>query len=143
MISTRPGGPEHAPWIESSLRRSQDGASFVSPVRVSHVLTCDVIVATLLDAPDEWIGWIATSGDIVAYLYVREAVRRNGVASELLALAAAAADVTRLRAATWTRGADRLSKRISYSHHARSELERATPNPAWIKCQDRQQRITK
>lgn len=138
MIDTRPGAPEHAPWVESSLRRSQDRASYIEPLRAVHVVACDVIVATLHGDPDEWIGWIASKGDVVAYLYVREAVRRNGVASELLALAAAAAGVSRLRAATWTRGADRLASRLSYSHRARHELEKATPHPAWIRCQDRQ-----
>lgn len=140
MIAIATAAEEHAVWIESSLRKSQTGASFVEPLRPAQLLACTVYVATLPDSPAEWIGWIASLGDIVAYVYVREAARRMGVASELLAYAAAAAQVSSVRAATWTRGADRLSRRLAYSHRARRDLDRAIPSASWARTSVNQHR---
>ena len=140
MIAITPAAETHAIWIESSLRKSQTGASYVEALRPAHILACDVYVATLPDAPDEWIGWIAHHGDIVAYVYVREAARRMGVAAELLAYAAASAQVAAVRAATWTRGADRLAKRLSFCHRARRDLDRAIPRACWARTAENQRR---
>lgn len=134
MIAIIDARDEHAVWIESSLRKSQEHATFCEPLRPVHVACCDVIVATLANDQAEWLGWCAFSGDALAYVYVREAARREGVASELIATAAVRSEAARMYAATWTRGADRLATRIRYAHSARVQLEKAAKSfRPWLK----------
>jgi hypothetical protein len=136
VIDIVEGSAPHAVWVESSLRKSQEHASFLAPLRPGHIAVCDVIVATLANDPAEWIGWCAYSGDVLAYVYVRNATRMEGVASELIATAAIRVGVPSMHAATWTRAADRLARRLAYSHDARVRIEKlAKHNKPWLKTE--------
>lgn len=129
MIDIIDALPEHATWVESSLRKSQRDACFIAPTFPRHLLPGRTRVARLPGQPDEWLGWCASVDDILVYVYVRYAVRRQGIASELIADAAATSGVSSMRACTWTRAADHLHRRISYHHSAREWLDhRANKN---------------
>lgn len=118
----------HATWIENTLRKSQRDASFVARVLAQHLFSARTRVATVAGHD---LGWCACAGDIVVYVYVRWSARRDGIATDLLADAAVHAGAARLRAATWTRAADYLTKRMQFSHEARALIEQvaARKNP--------------
>ena len=126
--------PAAAAWIGDSLRHSLMDAETSDRRRLHRGIQAltrhhgaTVLVAIPAAHPDDYLGWAIGVGGCIAYVYVRQIVRRTGLGHMLIEAVAPLSGRASLPALAWTRAASRMAAAGYRWHHDLDRVRQHIP----------------